>query len=233
LTPLVTAGVLATGVGPASAASPLSLITVASTTTTVGYQISGNLNLMGASATPTGTATFHLYSPADPSCTWPIFTSTVGVGSTWVSSSAFVTTQAGIYRWTTTYSGDSNYYGGTTSCSQDSADVNVAKARSTLKVTATAPVGGRITANASLNGYYPNGTITFFLTGPNDSYCSGAPIFSSTVAVNGVGTYTSASFDPPAAGTFIWRASYSGDSDNRAVTVTGCVGSGNSVSMYS
>jgi uncharacterized protein (DUF2147 family) len=228
--PLLTAGFLATGVAPAAAATSLSLITTGSSNTTVGYQIFANLNLMNAGVTPTGLATFKLYSPTDPSCTWPIFTSTVAVASTSVNSSTFMTNQAGTYRWTASYGGDANYYAaGPTPCSSASADVVVAKSRNILKVAAQAPSGGLLVTKATLSGYLPNGTITLYVTGPNDTYCAGAPIFTTTITVNGAGTYTSAPFDPPVNGTYTWRASYGGDSDNQGASLTGCLYSGGTV----
>lgn len=230
--PLLTAGFLATGVGPAAAATSLNLITTGSSNTTVGRQIFANLNLMNSGVTPTGLATFKLYGPTDPSCTWPIFTSTVAVNSTSVNSAIFMTNQAGTYRWTTSYGGDANYYAsGPTPCGSASADVVAAKARNVLKVTAQAPSGGQLVTKVSLTGHLPNGTISLFVTGPNDTYCSSAPIFTTTIAVNGAGTYTSAPFTPPGDGTYTWRASYGGDADNQGASITGCLYSGGTVAF--
>jgi hypothetical protein len=227
--PLTTAAFFVGGVAPAHAATPLNLITTASASTSVGYTVFANLNLMGAGATPTGTATFRLYEPGDTGCYSSIFSSSVAVTSTSVNSARFATNQAGVYRWTTSYSGDANYSPGTTSCTSDSADVTVAKVRNYLRVTAKAAAGDKLTAAASLTGYHPNGTITFYLTGPDNNFCSGAPIFTSTVNVSAAGTFVSAGFDPSEAGTYTWRASYTGDSDNQGASITACMSSGNSV----
>jgi hypothetical protein len=210
--PLVlAAGLLATNVAPAAAASSLNLITTGSSNTTVGYRIYANLNLMNGGVTPTGLATFRLYGPTDPSCTWPIFTSTVAVNGTSINSSAFVTSP----------------------CSSASADVIVGKARNILRVTAHAPAGEILSASVTLSGYYPNGTITFHLTGPESTYCSGTPLFSSTVAVNGTGTYASAGFAPSTSGTYSWRATYTGDADNQGSSITPCFGGTNSTNFTS
>ncbi len=231
LASLLTAGFLAGGVAPASASSSVNLITTASSNTVVGRQIFGNVNLMNATVTPTGTVTFRLYSPADTNCTWPIFTSTVAVTGQSMNSSIFRSNQAGTYRWRTSYSGDANYYAaGPTPCSSPSADVIVSKARNVLQVFADAPSGGTLSASASLNGgYYPNGTITFSLTGPDDTWCSTAPVYTVSVPVNGAGTYTTPDFVPAATGDYTWRAKYSGDSDNLATSITACLYSSGAV----
>jgi hypothetical protein len=52
----------------------------------------------------------------------------------------------------------------------------------------------------------------------------------STVAVNGNGTYSSTSFTPATAGTYVWRASCSGDVNNAAVPAV-CGGASESVTV--
>src|SRR5207248_1770688 len=82
--------------------------------------------------------------------------------------------------------------------------------------TATAPsitLGTSTQDVATLSGgESPTGSLIFKLFGPNDSTCSQAPAFtSSLVKVSGNGTYTPPSFSPPATGTYSWVAEYSGD----------------------
>ena len=61
---------------------------------------------------------------------------------------------------------------------------------------------GSMSDTATLaGGSTPTGNITFRLFGPNDASCGGAVIFTSTVAVNGNGNYTSASYTPTQSGT--------------------------------
>lgn len=228
---LLTAGALAGGVAPASASSPLRLITTGSSDTAVGRQIYANLNLMNATEAPTGTATFRLYSPSDPDCTWPIFSSTVGVSDTSVNSTPFTTSVAGTYRWTTRYSGDSDYYGGTTPCGATSSDVLVGKARNYLKITSVTMDDGTLSATAKLTGYNPTGTISFYLAGPSNTWCSGTPVFTSTVSVDGADSYTSAGFSPPVSGNYSWRATYSGDANNQGSSITSCFAGGNSITV--
>jgi len=68
----------------------------------------------------------------------------------------------------------------------------------------------------------PTGTITFQLFGPNNDTCNGAPIFTSTVPVNGNGNYISGSFAPTTPGAYYWVASYSGDIDHNAAVSSTC-----------
>jgi virginiamycin B lyase len=83
-----------------------------------------------------------------------------------------------------------------------------------------------VTALAGANA--PTGTISVDLFGPGDASCAGAPLASSTAGVSGNGFYRSAPFTPTLAGTYRWRATYSGDAENDpldgacegAVTVT-------------
>lgn len=70
------------------------------------------------------------------------------------------------------------------------------------------------------NGTNPTGTITFKAYSPNDTSCGGTPVFTSTVTVNGNGSYNSAVFTPSATGTYRFIATYGGDDNNGAVAGT-------------
>ena len=90
-------------------------------------------------------------------------------------------------------------------------------------------LGASISDTATLvGGTAPTGSITFNLFGPNDATCTGAVAFTSTVPVNGNGTYTSASFTPVAIGTYRWIANYGGDTNN-APTANACNAANESV----
>jgi hypothetical protein len=74
--------------------------------------------------------------------------------------------------------------------------------------------GGSVTAGATVsNGLTPTGSITFRLF--SDSACA-SQVGSDSVAPLGAAAPTSASVMPPAAGTYYWRAFYSGDDRNVA-----------------
>lgn len=95
------------------------------------------------------------------------------------------------------------------------------RAQPSIATTASASVAvgaGSLTDTAVVSGRVnpqPGATIVWRLYGPNDATCSGAPIFTSTAPypVAG-GTVTSGAFTPSQAGTYRWRATYSGDANN-------------------
>src|SRR5439155_405402 len=69
------------------------------------------------------------------------------------------------------------------------------------------------------------GTITFTLYGPNDATCGNGAIFTNRSEERRIGkegrTAISDPFNHSQAGTYRWRASYSGDTNN-AATATAC-----------
>jgi hypothetical protein len=230
---LIAGGVTVGGVAAAGAAGiavPAMSIT-ASTSTTVGLQVFANVNLTGG-ANPTGTVTFKLFSPSDSSCNSAIYTSTVAVAGQSFNSDRYTTTAAGTYRWEATYNGDANNaVVGPTACATASAAVVVSRVMAGVSVSAPAPVGGSIHVNVVLNGYSPTGTLSAFLTPPGDTFCSGTPVFSPTFAVNGSGSYSSPSYTPTVSGSYKWRVSYSGDANNNAPTISGCLDANAAVSV--
>ncbi len=83
------------------------------------------------------------------------------------------------------------------------------------------PLGGQIHDTAHLGGTTANagGTITFRLYGPNDSTCSGTYSTVGTVKpINGSDDYDSEPVTINTAGTWRWRAFYTGDANNLAVS---------------
>ena len=94
---------------------------------------------------------------------------------------------------------------------------------STYSATArSAHIYEAINDTATLSGgESPTGTITFKAYGPGDTTCSTAPVFSSTIAVSGNGSYDSGPYVTNSLGTYRWTAEYSGDAGNEART-TAC-----------
>jgi hypothetical protein len=200
---------------------------------------------------PTGTITFNLFGPGDDDCSGtPVFTDTKAAnGNGSYQSGAFPVTAPGTYRWVVHYSGDrKNQAAGPTKCGEDTETVTVNKASPTLTsqtsgpthlerigvgpprrhrfriervhdVRATQPVFDTATLS---DGIAPTGRLTFRLYGPGDSDCSGDPIFTSHVTVNGNGPYTSDPFTPAHAGTYRWTVDYSGDNLNEGAGPTQC-----------
>lgn len=88
----------------------------------------------------------------------------------------------------------------------------------TTRASGTVQAGSQVSVAGTLVGTHPDGSITFELFGPTDATCSGTPMSSATLPVNGNGTYRSQSVVAPQPGTYRWRTSYGGDEDNNAVS---------------
>ncbi|MBK8285380.1 MAG: hypothetical protein IPK97_11150 [Ahniella sp.] len=90
----------------------------------------------------------------------------------------------------------------------------------TLAATASADItlgSGSLTDAVTITGRFApsGGNVDFLLYGPNDSTCSGAVAFSSLDRpISAGGVATSQAYVPSAAGTYVWRAIYSGDANN-------------------
>src|SRR5205823_5959053 len=91
--------------------------------------------------------------------------------------------------------------------------------------TSTATLGQPISDTATVTGVggspAPTGTVTFTAFGPNNATCAGAAAFTSparSLAGGPPPTASAGSFTPSAAGTYRWRAAYSGDANYTAVT---------------
>jgi hypothetical protein len=176
---------------------------------------------LGQGDNPTGTITFRLFGPSDPTCSGaPLFTSTTSVaGNAYYTSGYFPAAVAGTYRWIASYSGDADNNPASSRCDDAGAAVMVGKRTPTLNAAASPVSGtGTITNTATLangaGGSGPTGTLKFSLYGPNNLTCAGTPIFTSTSAVAGTGTHTSNSFTPTAPGSYQWVVSYGGDTNN-------------------
>ena len=169
------------------------------------------------SAVPTGTVTYSLHSSS--TCTGsPISTQTVTLsGGTAPSSSVTAPLNAGGYTYKASYSGDSSY------ASASSCDYFVvSQAQPSMSVTAPSPVavGTPTSVTATLTGEYPTPsstrTVTYYAY-KSSEVCDGAPVGSADVnVVNGVATWSS--FTPPAAGSYVVTASYSGDVNNATLS---------------
>ena len=184
-------------------------------------------------AAPTGTVTFNVYGPGDPTCAAaPVFTSTnpVNAAGTTAVSASFTPAATGTYRVIATYSGDANYTGSASSCA-DPAEAEVVGRAPLPIATAVAPtpimLGASFHDTATLGpkpagGATPTGTVTFNVYGPGDPTCAAAPVFTSTNAVNAAGTGAlSSNFTPATSGTFRVIATYSGDA-NYAPSFSAC-----------
>jgi hypothetical protein len=231
--------------GPSACNDPAETVTVtkatpairtrASAVAPIGSAVHDRARLTRGSA-PTGHITFELFGPNDATCSGtPVFTMNQNVnGNGRYRSSGFVPQQAGLYHWVATYSGDDNNERVATGCGDPHENVSILQREPRLTTSASPPAnlrkgrraqsaGRSIYDSATLhNSFSATGFITFELFGPNDSTCSGTPIFTTATEVNGDGVYNSESFVPTASGTYRWVATYSGDGNNRRVGPTGC-----------
>ena len=188
---------------------------------------------IGGGIDPTGTVTFRLFRPSDPSCGGtPVFTWVTKVTRAgYYQSGTYVPTVAGTFRWTASYSGDGNDPAAASACAAPGATVDVAKLRPALAVSANVSgTGSTTTASGALRGASPTGTVAFKLYGPGNATCAGTPAFSSSRTVTRNDSYTSAAFTAIAGGPYRWVVSYSGDANNEPSS-TGCADSAGAVNL--
>ena len=209
---------------PASASvNPTMTTTPSPASVTLGARpttLKDTAHLSNGSA-PTGTLTFMLQQNGGTVDTEFV---TVNGNGPYTTPTGFTTSTAGTYQWNVTYSGDSNNnpvsdIGEQVVVSPASphlttkpnpANVTLGKTPPTLKDAAVISAGSA-----------PTGTLTFML------FQGGGitPVDTETVTVSGDGTYTTPTgFTTSTAGTYQWNASYSGDSNNNAVSETSSPG---------
>ncbi|HEV7807132.1 MAG TPA: hypothetical protein VGO80_15015 [Solirubrobacteraceae bacterium] len=209
------------------------ITTQASDETKLGGSLSDVATITGR-ITPAGSSSvaFRLYGPGNTTCTGtPLFTSTVALPSSPVSpvsvtSQSFKPTAAGTYRWVASYGGDDNNAGVAGVCGDADEITVVSKATPSITTRASddTKLGGSMSDVATVSGRIsPAGSsaVVFRLYGPDNTTCTGAALFTSTVAlpsspVSPV-SVTSQSFKPTVVGTYRWVATYSGDDDNAGV----------------
>lgn len=212
----------------------VTVATDAGSNVTIGQSIHDTATVAHGQS-PTGTITFHVYGPNDPTCSGPaVFSDTKSVsGRGQYVSAGYTPPTVGTYRWIADYSGDANNVPVPGTCNAPGESVIVAKMHPALTTTASPNVtlGGKVHDTAHLTGgHAPGGQITFRLYGPGDPTCSKAPAFTTTKPVSGNGNYASAAFTPTKLGTYRWTARYSGDADNTPAG-SGCGATGESVTV--
>jgi hypothetical protein len=165
------------------------------------------------SAVPTGTVTYTLHSSSTCSGS-PLSTQTVTLsGGNVPAGGASSALSSGGYTYKASYSGDASY-AASSSCDY----FVVAQAQPSISVTAPSPVpsGAPTSVTSTLTGEYPTQnttrTVTYWAY-KSGEVCDGASVGSAVVdVVNGVATWNG--FTPPAVGTYVVTASYSGDVNN-------------------
>jgi hypothetical protein len=204
---------------------------------------SAQITVTGGNVSPTGSVAFALCGPTATSSTALCETGGTTVGTTnipadnasnpvTVVSPTAEVTSAGRYCFRAEYSGDaakgitgSSDFSATecfivnpvtpTLTTQAGADVllgNPVTDTATLSGTANKP--GTPVINPTTAGGSAGGTITFGLYGPGAANCNTLVGSTSVVTVTGDGSYDATPVTPTAAGTYYWKATYSGDSPN-------------------
>jgi hypothetical protein len=141
----------------------------------LGTQLNDTATVTGGNS-PTGSVTFNLYPPSDPTCQGtPLYTeSNVALSSgSAATHNGPAANLAGTYHWTATYNGDGHNNSVTSGCADE--PVAIAKATPTLTTTASGPVavGGAIHDTAHLGGGFAplGGTVSFQVFAPGDTTC--------------------------------------------------------------
>jgi uncharacterized repeat protein (TIGR01451 family) len=188
--------------------------------------------LTGNTVNAGGTVTYSLYQGENCSGT-PVYTITLPAENGVIPDSpAFTPTDAGMYNWQVSYSGDDINQPATSTCGAES--VIVGKLTPTAATTMTTgegtviPDGGSVPVDTdvidqvTLSGLSDDagGTVTYNLY-PGGSDCDGDPVFTSTKPVADGVAEPSDPFSTASTGSFEWQVVYSGDDKNEGVT-TAC-----------
>ncbi|HEV8360151.1 MAG TPA: Ig-like domain repeat protein [Candidatus Thermoplasmatota archaeon] len=193
-----------------------------------GTSVSDTATVSGSGPVPTGDVTFFLCGPSEVTaggCEGSAGTQIGGPvtldGSGEATSDSTVVNDVGDYCWRVAYEGDDVYTSGShtnngTECFE------VAKQPSTTVTTPSSSsidLGGSVSDHAVVTGDFgtPTGTVDFFLCAPSEldlilGTCEeGGTLVSDDVPLNATGEADSDPFTPTEAGTWCWRAEYSGD----------------------
>jgi hypothetical protein len=186
-------------------------------TITLGQSITDTATVTGFGPTPTGTVDFEISS--DGGTTWTTFDADVSLdGSGQATSISYTPATPGAYYFRAVYSGDDNYFGAQSGDEEEpltvgkyTPDVN------TLLSDSSITLGASVTDSVTVVGLggsfpWPTGTVDFEV-----SFDGGAwTVYDNDVALTQSGSdgvATSTSYTPLAAGSYRFRAVYSGDSN--------------------
>ncbi len=185
-------------------------------TINVGGSVTDSATLTGVTSGAGGTVSYDTFQTA--SCTGAsglVSTGTVTNGIVPNSASKTFNT-AGSFSWNAIYSGDANNGGATSVCEPlavNQASPSIATAVSGNNV----PVGTPVHDSGTMsNGFNAGGTVTYTLF-PN-LVCAGSGTLISTVSVTNGAIPDSSATSPVPAGSYGFKASYSGDQNNNPTT---------------
>jgi hypothetical protein len=186
--------------------------------THVGGSARDGATLTGATSGAGGTVAYTAYT--DDRCTQgarDAGTVTV-VDANVPDSDSLAFNSAGSFYWRAVYSGDANNTEATSRCTDGR--LRVDKLQPGVSGRQHVVPNDSFTLSGTTGG--AGGTITFRLFDPTHASCSGTPVFTETVDVNGDGTYSTANTKTRAGtpGSWRWESTYSGDRNNHPVTST-------------
>ena len=213
-----------TGFGQGSTTFTWTVNAPFSTTPSAGGPVGGttvtDTAVLAGDSSPTGTITFSLYGPSDTAdCTGtPVDTEPAAVtgNGSYTTPIGYTPTATGTYWWTASYGGDSSNSAASSACGDEQVLISQASPVIEVSDAGTASAGTPVRGFFGLNGRFnPTGLITFTLYGAAD--CAD-PVAGQPQGVSGDGGYISAPFTPQFAGGYYWVATYSGDSNNLAVS---------------
>jgi hypothetical protein len=176
---------------------------------------------------PTGTVTYNLFT--NGTCSYPATATAVSLGGGAVpSSSSTGALGAGSYSFDASYSGDPNYNGSTSSCESFSlGDASPAVGTLVDDAATSGPWSGTEATGASaydtatvtgVASFTPTGTVRYSFFDGNG--CAGPAAAIDTVTLSGGTVPQSSSSGALGAGSYSFDASYSGDGNYSASTVT-------------
>jgi hypothetical protein len=184
----------------------------------------------GTAITPSGTVTYALYRNGSCSGTpTSTETKTLATDRSVPASTGTGPLNAGSYSYQATYSGDANYTARTADCEPFTVAKATPKVASAIEDTSSqAPWTNTEAAGASardtstvtgVGGFRPTGSMTYSLYGGEG--CTGAAMATGQVLLNVDGTVPGSTATALlAAGSYSYRAAYSGDRDYHAATAT-------------
>ena len=230
---------------PSSGSNTLTVIGVPTVSSTVddvatgsawaGTEVTGataqdTATVTGDGGTPSGTVTYALYPNGSCSGTaTSTETKTLANDGSVPDSSATGPLNAGSYSYQATYSGDANYTARTADCEpftvakatpKVASVVEDASSQAAWTSTETAGASARDTSTVTgVGGFRPTGSMTYALYGGEG--CTGAVMATGQVLLNADGTVPASTATAQlAAGSYSYRAAYSGDRDYHAATAT-------------
>ena len=200
-------------------ASPTISTTLSANPITVGGSVTDSATLTGGFQAG-GTVTYSFFTGSTCSGTGTAVGAPVTVtGGVVPNSASQAFSTAGPFSWNAAYSGDANNKAATSACEPLAVNPLSGVTISTTLSSNPIAVGGSATDSASLAGATANagGTVTYsFFTG---SACAGTgTVVGSPVTVTAGVVPNSASQSFTSAGSFSWRAIYSGDANNNGAT---------------